>query len=101
MSVLRIQLSILKLFVIESDLVNSGTRHKFVPIVHLLTQRPEDLFRVLRALHYRTLPFGLLVVGIRKNGQVVLDKCTVGREFHHLRVDEYEFKLRRVLSVKK
>ena len=99
MSLVTAKVMLTEFLVVQGDLVDSGLGQQFVTIVHLNAHGTQNLFSILRLLDDGGVHFIFFGCRIGHDSQIVVQKFGVGREFHHLRVDEYELKLRRMSAV--
>ena len=99
MALLRVELAVLVFLVVELDVVDAGLAEQFVPVVHLLAEGTQYILGVGGLLDYGVVPLVLFAGCVRKDGQVVVQEAGVCGELDHLRVDEHEFQLGRMLRV--
>ena len=95
----REKMTVLVLLVIVLEVVDAGISQKLVSFIHLHTKRVQYLLCLLRTLYNGLLLLFLRTLSHRKNGKIMLQERIICSELHHLRVNEDELQLCRMLCV--
>ena len=99
MPVGRQELTILVFLVIVLEFVYSCKSEERIAVVHLHTERIQNVGCVLGLLDDCILCLLFLRAGRRKNSEVVFEKALVGSELDHFRVDKHKLELGRMLGI--